>query len=198
MFHDFSIIFQSGLDPPILSTSTTYHLRPTRLPEFESRWRLPPKQRYFNLGMTNTTAQWFGCPKKLAKVKVWKIGLLKVVSTHRTGTHPEQPLPTGYKGIPFIIGYGDCLGCALGVCCNFLGLTPWKFDMDTQHSQFKKVSNSLCKHGIFCSYFPFVQFPCIKLTTWIYQTKCNRQWQMKVYSQIPKARNVIPPPPPEV
>ena len=28
----------------------------------------------------------------------------KVVSTHRTGTHPEQPLPTGYKGIPFIIG----------------------------------------------------------------------------------------------
>ena len=31
----------------------------------------------------------------------------KVVSTHRTGTHPEQPpkpLPTGYKGIPFIVG----------------------------------------------------------------------------------------------
>ena len=23
--------------------------------------------------------------------------------THRTGTHPEQPLPTGYKGIPFIM-----------------------------------------------------------------------------------------------
>ena len=31
----------------------------------------------------------------------------KVVSTHRTGTHPKQPLPTGYKGIPFIIGQGD-------------------------------------------------------------------------------------------
>ena len=45
----------------------------------------------------------------------------KVVSTHRTGTHPEQPLPTGYNGIPFIVGQGDCLGCALGVCCNFLG-----------------------------------------------------------------------------
>ena len=28
----------------------------------------------------------------------------KVVSTHRTGTHPEQPLPTGYNGIPCIIG----------------------------------------------------------------------------------------------
>ena len=23
---------------------------------------------------------------------------------HTFGTHPEQPLPTGYKGIPFIIG----------------------------------------------------------------------------------------------
>ena len=28
----------------------------------------------------------------------------KVVSTHRTGTHPEQPLPTGYNGIPVIVG----------------------------------------------------------------------------------------------
>ena len=28
----------------------------------------------------------------------------KVVSTHRTGTHPEQPLPTEHKGIPFIVG----------------------------------------------------------------------------------------------
>ena len=28
----------------------------------------------------------------------------KVVSTHRTGTHPKQPLPTGYKRIPFIVG----------------------------------------------------------------------------------------------
>ena len=28
----------------------------------------------------------------------------KVVSTHRTGTHPEQPLPTGHKEIPFIVG----------------------------------------------------------------------------------------------
>ena len=42
--------------------------------------------------------------------------LSKVVSTHRTGTHPEQPVPTGCKGNPFIVGYGDCLGCAPGVC----------------------------------------------------------------------------------
>ncbi len=35
---------------------------------------------------------------------------------HTFETHPEQPLPTGYKGIPFIVGQGDCLGCALGVC----------------------------------------------------------------------------------
>ena len=55
----------------------------------------------------------------------------KVVSTHRTGTHPKQPLPTGYKGIPFIIGYGDCLGCALGVCCNFLGNKKWEFSLNT-------------------------------------------------------------------
>ena len=39
----------------------------------------------------------------------------KVVSTHLWNT-PPKPLPTDYKGIPFIIGYGDCLGCALGVC----------------------------------------------------------------------------------
>ena len=61
----------------------------------------------------------------------------RVVPTHRTGTHPEQPLPMfqhtfgthpeqplprGYEGIPFIVGVsGDCLGCALGLCCSFLG-----------------------------------------------------------------------------
>ena len=35
--------------------------------------------------------------------------------------HTPKPLPTGYNGIPFIVGQGDCLGCTLGVCCNFLG-----------------------------------------------------------------------------
>ena len=35
--------------------------------------------------------------------------------------HTPKPFPTGCKGIPFIAGWGDCLGCALGVCCNFLG-----------------------------------------------------------------------------
>ena len=44
----------------------------------------------------------------------------KVVSTHLWNT-PLNLLPTGYNGIPFIVGQGDCLGCALGVCCNFLG-----------------------------------------------------------------------------
>ena len=28
----------------------------------------------------------------------------KVVDLGGTGTHPEQPSPTGYKGIPFIVG----------------------------------------------------------------------------------------------
>ena len=36
---------------------------------------------------------------------------------------PSNLLPTGYKGCPFIVGEGDCLGCALGVCWNFLGNT---------------------------------------------------------------------------
>ena len=39
--------------------------------------------------------------------------------------HTPKPLPTGYKGIPFIIAWGDCLGCALRVCCNFLGYCWW-------------------------------------------------------------------------
>ena len=39
----------------------------------------------------------------------------KVVSTHLTRTHPEQPLPTGYNGIPFIVGQGDCLVCSMCV-----------------------------------------------------------------------------------
>ena len=37
---------------------------------------------------------------------------------HTELEHTPKPLPTGYKGIPFIVGQGDCLGCALGVCCN--------------------------------------------------------------------------------
>ena len=43
----------------------------------------------------------------------------KVVSTHLWHT-PLNLLPTAYEGIPFIVGLGDCLGCALRVCCNFL------------------------------------------------------------------------------
>ena len=39
----------------------------------------------------------------------------KVVSTHLLNT-------TGYNGIPFIVGQGDCLGCTLRVCCKFLDL----------------------------------------------------------------------------
>ena len=40
---------------------------------------------------------------------------------HHTLEHTPKPLPTGYEGIPVIVGKGDCLGCVLGVCCNFLG-----------------------------------------------------------------------------
>ena len=51
----------------------------------------------------------------------------KVVSTHRTGTHPKLALatvPTGYK--PGFLSYRWLRGlpgvCEIGVCCNFLGL----------------------------------------------------------------------------
>ena len=46
----------------------------------------------------------------------------KVVSTHRTGTHPEKPLPTCYKGIPFIVGERGIAErvCDIRVCCNSL------------------------------------------------------------------------------
>ena len=41
---------------------------------------------------------------------------------HTFGTHPKQPLPTGYKRDSFHNWRtGDCQGCALGVCYHFLG-----------------------------------------------------------------------------
>ena len=30
--------------------------------------------------------------------------------------HTPKPLPTGYTGIPFIVGQGDCLGFAISGC----------------------------------------------------------------------------------
>ena len=35
---------------------------------------------------------------------------------HTFGTHPKQPLPTGYNGSPFIVGQKDGLGCAISGC----------------------------------------------------------------------------------
>ena len=40
---------------------------------------------------------------------------------------PKKPLPTGYNGITFIVGQGDSLGCALGVCCIFLEMVSNPF-----------------------------------------------------------------------
>ena len=70
-----------------------------------------------------------GVPKDIGQhsVSTWWIHLLtsiyvsKVFSTHLWNT-PLNLLPPGYEGIPFIVGLGDCLGCALRVCCNFLGM----------------------------------------------------------------------------
>ena len=54
--------------------------------------------------------------------------------------HTPKPLPTSYKGIPFIVGQGDCLGCVLGVCCNFL----WQI-----HSHIESIK--LCVDFTYCS-----------------------------------------------
>ena len=40
--------------------------------------------------------------------------------------HTPKPLPTGYKGIPFIVGER---GIAERVCCNFLGFGGRKFSI---------------------------------------------------------------------
>ena len=43
---------------------------------------------------------------------------------HTFGTHPEQPFSNRiYRDSFHSWRTGDCLGCALGVCCNFLGLS---------------------------------------------------------------------------
>ena len=39
---------------------------------------------------------------------------------HTELEHTPKPLPTGYSGIPFIVGQGDGLGCALGCVVIFL------------------------------------------------------------------------------
>ena len=72
-----------------------------------------------DLELATSVQRWPGGTKK---TWIWleECNCLRLFQ-HTLGTHPEQPLPTGYKGIPFIVGYGDCPGCVLRVCCNFLG-----------------------------------------------------------------------------
>ena len=48
----------------------------------------------------------------------------KVVETHWTGTHPEQPLPTGYKP-GFRMHSWRCRGITR-VCCNFVGCPSFR------------------------------------------------------------------------
>ena len=67
----------------------------------------------------------------------------KVVSTHLWNT-PLNLLPTGYEGIPFIVGLGDCLGCALRVCCNFLGTSH--VVQDFFHQQYDHRNNNKRLH----------------------------------------------------
>ena len=89
----------------------------------------------FQLICTDTSIGWQRCTATknthLSTLPPW-LKLLtrdlpgsKVFSTHLWNT-PLNLLPTGYEGIPFIVGLGNCLGCALRVWCNFLGLVHWK------------------------------------------------------------------------
>ena len=74
------------------------------------------RQRKWQLGV------WWTKTKMGVEIATWSFrhGIPRLFH-HTFRTHPEQPLPTGCKGNPFIVGQGDCLGCAPGVCCNFLG-----------------------------------------------------------------------------
>ena len=47
--------------------------------------------------------------------------LSKVVSQHLWNTPPNLFQQAIMKGFLAIVGQGDFLGCALGVCCNFRG-----------------------------------------------------------------------------
>ena len=67
----------------------------------------------------------------------------KVVSAHRTGTHPCRNLyQQAIYGIPFIVGQGDCLGCAPGVCCNFLGNSAWWLNQPIRKNMFVRMGSS--------------------------------------------------------
>ena len=48
--------------------------------------------------------------------------LLSTCGSNLPLEHSPKPFTSRHKGIPFISGFGDCLGCVLGVCCNDSGL----------------------------------------------------------------------------
>ena len=65
------------------------------------------------------------------------MALSKVVSTHLWST-PRATFTNRLQRDSFHSGrFGDCLGCALGVYCNFLGL--WlEMDLDFSDLQWKR------------------------------------------------------------
>ena len=65
-------------------------------------------------GVTTSTASipWrpeifpFGDSSLLHSPKIFVVCFVLRLFHHTFGTHPEQPLPTGHKGIPFILVVG--------------------------------------------------------------------------------------------
>ena len=67
-------------------------------------------------------------------------GPFMVVSTHRTGTHPEKTFTNRrFLGIPFIIGLAGGLPvvCDIGVCYHFLGIIPVNVKVAKNHADCK-------------------------------------------------------------
>ena len=59
----------------------------------------------------------------------------KAVSTHLW----NKPGPTGYNGIPFIVGQGDCLRCGVGVCWNNLWISQGFRGLEKCHVIYRKA-----------------------------------------------------------
>ena len=88
-------------------------------PGWISKWRLSHPKR----------CQWVSWGKFGGNV--FQKLISKVVSTHLWNT-PLNLYQQAINGIPFIVGQGDCPGCALGVCCNFLGWWETEIYQDSQ------------------------------------------------------------------
>ena len=78
---------------------------------------------------------------------------------HTFGTHPEQPLATGYKsGILSQLANGGLPGvCDIGVCCNFLGPIPAPSWKTNNQGTIGCTPNSVLPWYLLCSTLGFLE-----------------------------------------